>query len=132
MKKILLIALLVPFYGLSEGFTQNSAELKIATKPLLEAREGFRLEGVETTKDEFSKAISAANLETYRLKSKEVVLKFEEGFDCILVPAETLKKQGISINTQLYNTEYPDNYKLPLFSILKDGTLKATYESISK
>jgi hypothetical protein len=74
-------------------------------------------------------AITNANMESYRLKDKDVTLHFEEGFDCMLYSAKSLFVKGISIDANSYKSDFTERYKLPIFSISASGILIAKHET---
>ncbi|MBS1647737.1 MAG: hypothetical protein JST67_10390 [Bacteroidetes bacterium] len=76
--------------------------------------------------------IEKANMENYRLKSKDVVLKFENGFTCTMLSAKTLFTNGFQVNPANYPEEFPKDFSLPSMRILDDGTLYALYKPKGK
>lgn len=78
--------------------------------------------------DYFVKVLSKANIESFRLRDKEVVITFKEGVECVLLPATTLKANGEDINLSGYKDSFPKDYKLPIFSINPNGHLLAEYK----
>ncbi len=74
--------------------------------------------------------IAKADMESFRLKEKNVVLKFAEGFECVLLSAHTLTNIGLSINLDDYSTDFPENFIMPSFSIAQNGTIIAGYKKV--
>lgn len=87
----------------------------------------FILQGdFDKSKTEFFKnSILAASMETYRLKESDVVLKFKEGFECVIFSAKKCFLQGANINVNDYKTEFNADYYLPIFSIDPSGHILA-------
>lgn len=85
------------------------------------------------SKEEYYKAvIYRANMENYRLYDKDVILPFQEGFECVMLSAKSLAERGITIDVDSYQKEFSSNFVLPLFSITEDGHLIATYQKVGK
>lgn len=82
--------------------------------------------------DFYKHSILDANLENYRLKSKRVLLNFENGFVVELLSADELYSKNNSIDINSYQTEFPKNYLLPTFKVLSNGSLVATYHKWNK
>lgn len=68
-------------------------------------------------------------MEKFRLQDKEVTLKFDNGFDCIMTSAKQLFLNGNNINATSYELEFTKDYSLPNFNILESGQLMAVYTS---
>jgi hypothetical protein len=77
-------------------------------------------------------SIEKASMETYRLATEEVILTFENGFECELLSAKQLFLNGKSVNPNEYKSSLPMFYPLPVFEILKDGHLMAVYSKPTK
>ncbi|HEX7413863.1 MAG TPA: hypothetical protein VF411_07430 [Bacteroidia bacterium] len=77
-------------------------------------------------------SITKASMENYRLKDKEVTLKFDNGFNCVMLSAKDLFRSGKSINASNYQESFPINFSLPVFNILQDGHLMAKYPNVGK
>lgn len=73
----------------------------------------------------YTACILKSNVEQYRLKDKEVILVFQEGFECLLLSASSIKQKGLNIDITAYLTEHRS--LLPVFSILESGHLIAHY-----
>ncbi|MBA4239608.1 MAG: hypothetical protein C0448_02690 [Sphingobacteriaceae bacterium] len=85
------------------------------------------------SKEDFYKhSILEANLENYRLKTQRVLLSFENGFVVELLSAEELHSKNNSIDVNSYQSEFPKNYLLPVFTVLPNGSLVATYHKWNK
>lgn len=80
----------------------------------------------------FRESIDAARMESYRLKSKRVVLHFENGFDIEMLSAKELYLKDNSILVANYPEEFPQGYQLPFFNILESGHLMAMYPRTAK
>lgn len=96
------------------------------------SQDNFYLKNVKSQEKEgyYQEQISKANLESFRLRSNEVILEFEEGFQCVLLPAESLKSK--KIDSKNYPVKFSKYYVLPQFSIHPQGTLQAVYPNNSK
>ncbi len=89
----------------------------------------------ESQRSFYLKSIEAANLETYRLRTQTVNLKFKNGFVVELLSAKELLVKGLVKELDLNN--YPEtyenpNYKLPLFEVLASGWLTAEVQTNTK
>lgn len=73
----------------------------------------------------YENSILAASMETYRLKESDVVLKFKEGFECVIFSAKKCFLQGANVNVNDYKTEFSTDYYLPIFSIDPSGHILA-------
>ncbi|MFN5183014.1 MAG: hypothetical protein ACK5D5_08315 [Bacteroidota bacterium] len=80
----------------------------------------------------FKQSISKSNLETYRLKEKQVVLEFKNGFKCVLFSAKELFLKGMKIDINTYQENFDSKFALPVFEINKDGWITAGFSSKSK
>jgi hypothetical protein len=74
--------------------------------------------------------IYKADMENYRLKEKDVVLKFTEGFECVLLSAQKISKLGKSVSVESYKTEFTEEFVMPSFSISQNGTIMAAYPKV--
>jgi hypothetical protein len=119
MKKVIYVVLI----GLL-GFVNSAFSQSDRTFP-----KGFEVKNnPNKSKQEFySASISNANLENFRLRDKSVVIKFSEGFECVLISATELKKKYSSVNVNQYKTEFPSNYTMPKFSISENGVVMIGY-----
>lgn len=77
-------------------------------------------------------AVLSANLETYRLKTERLEIKFKNGFKLLLLSAKELKESGVNLNTAIYNEKLPKGYTFPLFTVLDSGFLTAEVFTNSK
>ena len=80
----------------------------------------------------YTSSILKADMEKYRLRDKEVTIKFENGFDCVMLSAKQLFLKGIKINALNYEEAFPVLFSMPVFSILQDGHLMAVYQNVSE
>ena len=84
-------------------------------------------------KEEYYKAaIYKADMESYRLRDKDVVLTFAEGFECVMLSARSVANNGVAIDVDSYQKDFSFNFKLPVFSIGENGNLIATYKKVGK
>ena len=74
-------------------------------------------------------SITKANMESYRLQSKEVMVHFENGFDCVFISAKTLFLDGKQLNASSYKENFTENFLLPTFNIVSSGNLVAIYSN---
>jgi hypothetical protein len=71
-------------------------------------------------------SIEQADFESYRLKSTEVTLYFENGFECVLISAKELYLIDKNINPASYDEEHSlETYSTPTFLITDSGLIKA-------
>lgn len=73
----------------------------------------------------YVQSIEAANLETFRLKDKRVVIHFDNGFDLELLSAQELFIQGKLTDASIYPVDKPKGYKEPVMTVLDNGKLVA-------
>lgn len=78
----------------------------------------------------FETCILNASMESFRLKDTDVILKFKEGFECVLFSAKSLFVKGIKVDPSTYNVKFNSNYRLPVFSISASGNLVAEYSPV--
>ncbi|HXD93241.1 MAG TPA: hypothetical protein VNX01_08510 [Bacteroidia bacterium] len=116
-RKLFLILQAIPFFVFAQTIT-GSFKLVNNRHP---EQESF-----------YISSITKADMEKYRLKDKEVTLKFENGFECVLFSAKELFMNGRNINAASYEESFPAKYSLPYFNILDSGQLMAVYESERK
>ena len=116
MKKGLLFFLFLSCFILNKSFSQEKT-----------LQNSFEIIGnYDKTKLEFYKSsIGAASMESYRLKEKDVILKFKEDFEVIIYSAKALFLKGINIDINNYKEEFPTEYTLPLFSVDVSGHILA-------
>ncbi len=134
MMKIYVFAILF-ISSIFQPFILISKEDPICFKSLLvlSIEDNLKFE-LTSLKDEnlrsiYTSAIQKADLENFRLLDKEVELKFEEGFSCILKSAKKCKELGLIQSIENYPSYFPSEFKLPMFAFNQDLTLKATYPS---
>jgi hypothetical protein len=98
------------------------------------SREKFILKGVASEEKLafYKESISKANMESYRLREKEVIIQFEEGFECILPSAKQLIIKGYELDPNSYQLDFSNRFLMPVFQILADGQLVAKYEKVFK
>ena len=72
-------------------------------------------------------SIEQANMENYRLKDKNVTIHFENGFDCVMISAKELFMNGKSLHAGTYPESFSATYTLPVFFILPEGGIVASY-----
>jgi hypothetical protein len=121
MKKSILSALLLLpllFFGQVANTPAESFEILNNSQP--------------EKKEFYLQSISKANLESYRLKEKRVVLDFKNGFQLELLSAKELFLKGIAVDMNQYSEKFNDGYELPLFSVMENGWLGAEVKSKSK
>ena len=71
--------------------------------------------------------ITNSQFENFRLLNTQIRLNFDNGFDIILLSANELQKLGIINTVSGYQTDFPPNYKLPVFHINQSGQVAAEY-----
>lgn len=76
--------------------------------------------------------ITKSNLEGFRLLDQRVTLKFDNGFDIVLLSASELQQSGLISNANSYQTAFPANFKLPGFHLNQSGQIAAEYPSNKK
>jgi len=75
-------------------------------------------------------ALNKANMETYRLLNKRTVLTFEPQKVIVeLLSAKELEAKGNKIDLASYQTEFPQSFEMPVFSLSTDGWLLARYSN---
>ncbi|MES2565732.1 MAG: hypothetical protein V4565_02630 [Bacteroidota bacterium] len=82
-----------------------------------------------TESDFFAKSIEEVDFEKYRLKSKDVVLVFTNGFNLVLTAADRLSLNGILVNTADYSEDATSEYIYPSFKIDESGIVVTMYRT---
>jgi hypothetical protein len=92
----------------------------------------FHLENIQNKElnTVYSERIIKGNFESFRLKNTPIELIFEEGFKCILIPANELTQLGIDPNQ--YQEKFPDLFLLPIFHFTENGGISAVYKKFGK
>jgi len=92
----------------------------------------FQLENLQNKElnSLYSERIIKGNFESFRLKNTPIVLVFEEGFQCILLPANELAQFGIDPSG--YLETFPDHFLLPIFHFTENGGISAVYTKLGK
>ncbi len=80
----------------------------------------------------YKEAIYRSEMENFRLREKDVVLKFSDGFECVMLSAKTLKEKGENIDLNNYQMDFIPKFVLPIFTITQEGMLVASYEKVIK
>jgi hypothetical protein len=83
----------------------------------------------------YAKSIEASDMESLRLKTEKVVLKFKNGFLLELLPAKELVIKNIASTIDI--NKYSDyssqiNHKNPVFEVLDSGWITAEIQNSSK
>ena len=86
----------------------------------------------ESLKDFFMKSIENADFEQYRLKSKSITLKFENGFDLVLLAAREIGINNSKVLVATYSDVEPEPDSLPLFFIQDTGMITGKVTTKSK
>lgn len=73
----------------------------------------------------YEASILNANMEQYRLREKNVIVNFKEGFECIFYSAKRLSAKGMNIQFENYPIDFVEEFTLPVFSINSNGSLAA-------
>ena len=75
----------------------------------------------------YHQALSSASLETYRLRDKDRILKFDSGVEFKLLSAELLESEGVVIDPELYSSFSNLHPDVSLtFHLLDSNTLGVT------
>ena len=82
--------------------------------------------------DYYLNALSAANMETYRLRNTDVKIIFKQGAELLILSATKLVDKGENLDLNLYKVKFHDNYDLPIFSVDSNGRLLAGHTSRRK
>jgi hypothetical protein len=78
----------------------------------------------------YEEAIMRSNLESYRLKDKDVKLVFKNGFEIELLAAVSQVENGLDASA--YKVAFDQYYELPAFEIVTGGNIVALYKALSK
>lgn len=73
-------------------------------------------------------AITRADFEGMRLQSQNDTLFFDNNFEVVLTPANSLFAAGAGINPSGYAAALPVKYKKPVYHINASGQISAAYE----
>jgi hypothetical protein len=106
----------------------------IQSNSVTESGKKFYLTGsIDNNKKAFYiSSIEKADMESYRLRDKEVIVEFKEGFKCVLPSAKQLIITGSQIDPNSYKEGFDNRFVMPVFSIQTDGHLVAEYEKVFK
>lgn len=85
----------------------------------------------DLTPSQISTYISKLSFENYRLQDKQVVLKFDNGFDIVLLSANQIQTMGLISNAATYQTDFTPTFKLPVFHMISDGRVSAAYPVVN-
>ncbi len=80
---------------------------------------------------QISTYISKISFENYRLQDKQVTLKFDNGFDIVLLSANQVQSQGLISNAASYPAAFTPKFKLPVFHMTPDGKVSAAYPVVN-
>jgi hypothetical protein len=80
---------------------------------------------------QISTYISKISFENYRLRDKQVVLKFDNGFDIVLLSANRIQTMGLIDNAATYQTDFTPAFILPVFHMISDGRVSAAYPVVN-
>lgn len=83
----------------------------------------------QTKKTFYVQSIEKADFEKYRLKTKDVVLEFRNGFKLVLSSADKLSIQGIEINIGQYSDDLAPDYTYPIFKIDESGIVVTMHKT---
>lgn len=119
--KTLLTFILVQLLS-SFSFSQTNSTFKIISS------------GNITNVADYEVAIRKADMESYRYRSQNDTLSFDNGLKFILFSAEDLRDKGVSIDLNNYKNpeEIDKEYINPIFSLTPDGWLIALYQRWDK
>lgn len=120
MKKITLLSLLLLFCLVA--FTQKVENERVFSS------KNFIIENNTTQNPDkyYIEIISSANLESFRLRDKDVVLKFKNGFECLLPSASKLFIEDHD-SILKYPKDFPDYFIMPEFLINENGHFIISY-----
>lgn len=76
--------------------------------------------------------ICKAKLENFRLRSSKTTLPFDNGFEIVLLSADELVHLGLISSSESYQSEFPADYRLPVFHVTATGGLTAGYIASGK
>jgi hypothetical protein len=88
------------------------------------------IQGLTTSQIELY--ISKGNFEPYRLLDKRTTLKFDNGFEVILLSANEAAGMGLISNASSYQPDFPGKYKIPVFHMSPQGFIVAGYNANPK
>lgn len=119
MKKLKLLLIVIFFIG----------SFSIKAQQIVDKGASFRVVSNMSfqSNDYFITALSAANMESYRLRDKEVIINFKEGVRCVILPATALVALGENIDINIYKEDFPKEFVMPFFSVNANGQLLAEY-----
>lgn len=83
------------------------------------------------SKAQISQYVAKLDLENFRLRSKPVALKFDNGFEILLYPATQLQAMGLVNNATDYKEKFDPKFVLPVFHITPDGNVSMAYPVVN-
>ena len=79
----------------------------------------------------FIGALNRANLESFRLKDKDVLIEFKEGAQCLIKAANSIEELILD-KTHDYKDSYRSGFTLPIFSVATNGYILTEYKKKRK
>jgi hypothetical protein len=82
------------------------------------------------SKHDLNDRLSKLNLEAYRLRDKETIVFFENGFEIILFSAKQLLSTGKIQDANIYPIDFDRGYEIPRYTLLDNGNFLAAHKTI--
>lgn len=73
--------------------------------------------GQKYSADQLGESLQTANLKYHRFQESDNTIRFDDGAQILLFSAKKMEELNIPTSTVYYQTGYPQNYTVPLFSI---------------
>jgi hypothetical protein len=86
----------------------------------------------EIPAQDIGRYISQLDLENYRLLNTRTTLKFDNGFEIVLLSAAEAQSHGLISSTASYSASFIPKFILPVFHMTADGKVSAAYPVHSK
>lgn len=104
------------------------------SQSILNKKESFLVVSNNSSHSEeyFLDALSDANMETYRLRNKDVTIVFKEGVEIVLLSATKLVNKGENLDINDYKVSFSEKFLIPIFSVSSNGGLLAEYKAKRK
>lgn len=80
--------------------------------------------------EKITKALNAANMDQFRLRSKRRAVQFSNGIVVELFSAEEMKQKGANIDPAFYSESLPANYQEPTYDVTEGGHLIQIHKTI--
>ena len=120
MKKVLLTALIASASLFSFALTPAGSFVCTISSPQ------------ELTATQINTNLLKLDLESYRLYDRRTTLKFDNGFDVVMLSAVEAEEQHLIPNSGLYPEVFLPDFRMPVFHMAATGFVTAGYTAFDK